>query len=118
MAAFRRPLTILQGETFSHQLVWKAGVPAVPVDLTGCSARMQVRSVVTSGAVLLELTTGNGRIALGGLDGTLTLQLTAAETEALTWRNGVYDLELVHPGGQVRRLAEGSVKVKPEVTRV
>lgn len=118
MAAFRLSLTILQGETFSRPLVWKAGAPAVPVDLTGCTARMQVRSTVDNDTVLLELTTGNGRIALGGVDGTITLQLTAAETQALTWRNAVYDLEVVHPGGQVRRLVEGAVKVKPEVTRL
>jgi hypothetical protein len=117
MAAFRLPLTILQGETFSHPLVWKAGVPAVPVDLTGCSARMQVRSVVTSGAVLLELTSANGRIQLGGSSGEIELRLTAAETEALAWRNAVYDLEIVHSDASVRRLLEGSIKVKPEVTR-
>lgn len=118
MAAFRLSLTILQGETFSRPLVWKAGAPAVPVDLTGCTARMQVRSQVDSPDVLLELTTANGRIEIDALAGTLTLKLSAAETAALTWRNAVYDLEVVHPGGQVRRLAEGQVKVKPEVTRV
>lgn len=117
MAAFRLPLTILQGETFSHLLVWKAGDSLDPVDLTGCTARMQVRSVVSSGTVLLDLTTGNGRIELGGSSGEIELKLTAAETEALTWLNAVYDLEIVHSDASVRRLLEGSIKVKPEVTR-
>ena len=117
MSAFRLPLTILQGATFVHPLVWKAGVPAVPVDLTGCSARMQVRAQVPSADVLLELTTDNGRIELGTTDGAITLKLTAAETAALAWQRGVYDLEIVHSDASVRRLLEGSIKVKPEVTR-
>lgn len=117
MAAFKLPLTILQGETWRHQLVWKAGTPYVPVDLTGCSARMQVRSAVDSATVLLELTTANGGIELGGSSGEITLHLSAADTAALSWARGVYDLEVVMSDSTVRRLLEGSIKVKPEVTR-
>jgi len=117
MAAVRLPLTILQGETWRHQLTWKVGVPADPVDLTGCTARMQVRPEVASATVLLELTSGNGRIVLGTTDGKITLGLTATETAALTWQRAVYDLEIVHSDGSVRRLMEGSIKVRPEVTR-
>lgn len=117
MAAFRLPLTILQGETFNHVLVWKAGVPAVAVDLTGASARMHIRSEVASADVLLELTTANGKIEFDPLEGQITLKLSAAETAALTWARAVYDLEIVHSDASVRRLLEGSVKVKPEVTR-
>lgn len=117
MPAFRLPITILKGETFRRQHVWKAGIPALPVDITGCSARMQVRSVVDDATVLLELSTANGGIALGGAAGTITLQLSAAATTALTWVRGVYDLEITLSDASVRRLLEGSVKVKPEVTR-
>lgn len=117
MAAFRLPITILQGETWRHELAWKAGLPAVPVDLTGCSARMQVRSVVASADVLLDLTSANGRIELGTTGGEITLRLSAVETAALAFRAAVYDLEIVHSNGDVRRLLEGSFKVRPEVTR-
>jgi len=117
MAAFRLPLTILQGETWRRDLVWKAGVPAVPVDLTGCTARMHVRTRVESPDVLLELSSGNGKITLGTVGGDITLRLTALETAAIAWPRGVYDLEIVHADGTVRRLVEGSVKVRPEVTR-
>jgi hypothetical protein len=114
---FRVNLTIYQGSTFLKTLTWKTGEPAAPVDLTGCSARMQVRQPLDSSVVLLELTTGNGRIALGGAAGTVELSMTAADTAALTWPYGVYDLEIVHPGGDVRRLLAGKVKVVLEVTR-
>ena len=117
MAAFRLPLTILQGETFAHVLVWKAGVPAVPVDLTGCSARMQVRAELPSTTVLLELTTENGGITLGGIDGTVALYVSATDTAAIRWESGVFDVEVEWPGGDVSRIVQGSISVSPEVTR-
>ena len=135
----RYHFTIRQGATFQKRLRWGAypyevercgdqvlnkgtGRPAdpadlIPVDLTGCTARMQVRSEVTSPVVLVELTTENGRILLGGADGTVDLLISAADTAAFAWEAGVWDLEIVHPGGQVTRLAEGSLSVSPEVTR-
>lgn len=118
MAAFKTGISILQGETFHKVYTWKAGAPAVPVDLTGCTARMQVRAQVQNADVLLELSTANGRIGLGGAAGTITLDLSATDTAALAWTLGVYDLEIVHPDGSVRRLMAGPVKVSPEVTRV
>lgn len=119
MAAFKLNLSLLQGETFVQVIAWKAGSPTpVPVDLTGCTARMQVRTAVEAPDVVLALSSDDGRIALGGVDGTLTLSLTAAETAALPPRlQAVYDLEIVHPDGTVRRLMAGKVAVSPEVTR-
>ena len=110
-------LTIYQGATFRKRLTWKAGTPAVPVDLTGCTARMQVREEVDSPAALLTLTTENGGIALGGAAGTIELVVEAEDSAAFTWNSGAWDLEIVHPGGEVTRLAQGSVVVSPEVTR-
>lgn len=118
MAAFKYKLQIVQGETLAKTFNWKAGKPvALPVDLTGCTARMQIRSKVGAVAHLLELTTENGRIVLGGAAGTVQLNLTAAETSAINWVSGVYDLEIVYLDGRVRRLISGAVVVSPEVTR-
>lgn len=117
MAAYRVALTALQGETFDEAFAWKAGIPALPVDLTGCSARMQVRAELASPAVLIELTSANGRIVIDAPNGGITLRLSAAETAALTFTRAVYDLEIVYADGRVRRLLEGSFKVKGEVTR-
>lgn len=92
------------------QLIYKP-----PVDLTGATARMQIRAGV-GGAVLLELTTENGALAIAGL-GTITRTLSAAQTAALTWTDGVYDLEVQFPDGTVQRYLQGAVTVGPEVTR-
>lgn len=118
MAAFKYKLQIVQGETLAKTFNWKAGSPTpTPVDLTGCTARMQIRAKVGAVAPLLELTTENGRIALGGVAGTVQLNLTATETSAINWVSGVYDLEIVYLDGRVRRLISGSVVVSPGVTR-
>ncbi len=109
-------LTIYQGATFKRRLRWMDAARQ-PIDLTGCTARMQIREEVEATAVLLGLTTENARIALGGATGTVDLTISAADTAAISWSAGVWDLEIVHPGGAVTRLAQGSCVVSPEVTR-
>lgn len=122
MAASKLNLRIEQGATYVGpgrygKATLKNGTPPVPTDLTGCSARMHIREKLESTSILLELTTENGRIALGEASGTITLNLSAAETAALPWTAAVYDLELVFASGFVRRLLKGSVTVIKEVTR-
>jgi hypothetical protein len=119
MAAFKVKLTIYQGETFLRQFTWKTGSIETPtiVDLTGCAARMQIRSRVESPDVLLELTTENGGITLGGTAGTIVLSLPFEDTAAIDFRTGVYDLEIVKADATVRRLMSGTVRVSEEVTR-
>lgn len=117
MAAAKIKLSIEQGATFTKTVTWKTGKPALPVDLTGCVARMQVREKVDSTAVLLTLTSADGRITLGGAAGTVVLRVDADDTAAITWKGGVYDLEIEFADGTVRRLLAGTVSVSPEVTR-
>lgn len=91
------------------QLIYKP-----PVDLTGATARMQIRAGL-GGALLLELNTENGGLAITG-PGTLTRTLSATETAALTWTDGVYDLEVEYSDGTVQRYLQGAVTVSREVT--
>ncbi|WP_301361832.1 hypothetical protein [Stutzerimonas nitrititolerans] len=91
------------------QLIYKP-----PVDLTGATARMQIRAGI-GGALLLELTTENGGLAITG-PGTLVRTLSAAQTAALTWTEGVYDLEVEYADGTVQRYLQGKVTVSREVT--
>lgn len=117
MPAAKLNLQIDQGATFTKSVTWKTGKPAVPVDLTGAQARMQVRATRDDPAFLIELTTANGRIALGGAAGTILLRIEAPDTAVIVWPSGVYDLEIEFADGTVRRLLAGNVMVSPEVTR-
>ena len=112
----RYDMTIYQGASFDTTLTWKVGDPATPVNLTGYTARLQVRTSVDAATTALELTTANGGIVLGGAAGTVALAVTAAATATLSPGYYVYDLELVN-GATVTRLVEGRVTVSAEVTR-
>jgi hypothetical protein len=108
---------IHQGATFSLEVTYQ-DANGDPINLTGYTARMHVRLKREDTDTLLVLTTENGRIALGGAAGTVTLTVTAADTAALDWTGpAVYDLELISGGGVVTRLLMGRVTLSKEVTR-
>lgn len=86
-----------------------------PHDLTGYTARMAIKNKV-GGTVLLSLTTENDGIVINASAKTITLEITATATAALTWTSGTYDLELISPTGVVTSLMTGSVSVTKEVT--
>jgi len=117
MPAAQLNLTIEQGATYRRKLSVSSGTPAAPLNLTGYTIRMQVRPNVRSADVLIALNNSNGRITVNAAAGEFTLALSAAETAALSFNDGVYDIELQSPSGDVIRLAQGLVKVSPEVTR-
>jgi hypothetical protein len=114
-------LTIVQGATFSLQIRIKGG--GQTFDLTGCKARSQGRLEQPDIGVLFELSTENGGILLDETAGTLRLYMSAAQTAALDFDAGVYDLELLtppsapDPAGEVIRLLQGRVSLSKEVTR-
>lgn len=109
-------MVIDQGATLSRTVTWKDSAKT-PINLTGYTARMQVRPELASTTVVIELTTANSRIALGGTAGTVTLTVSATDTAALTAGRYVYDLELVSGTGVVSRLLMGNFVVRGEVTR-
>ena len=115
MAATTYDILIEQGATYSQVITYKES--GVAVNLTGYTARMQVRSTLESASTIVELTTANGRIALGGAAGTITLTISATDTAALTAGRGVYDLELVSGSGIVTRLLQGVATISRNVTR-
>jgi hypothetical protein len=109
-------LTINQGATFELTVTWKDAA-GTAINLTGYSARMQVRETYSSSTSIVSLTSGAG-ITLGGAAGTIAIVISATTTAALTAPfSGVYDLELVSAGGVVTRLLQGAATVSPEVTR-
>ena len=115
MAATTYDILIEQGATYSQVITYKDN--GVAVNLQGYTARMQVRATIEAATALIELTTANERIALGGAAGTITLTISAADTEALTAGRGVYDLELISGSGIVTRLLQGVATISRNVTR-
>ena len=108
-------LCVQQGATFRRVITWKQD--GALVNLTGYTARMQIRATAEASTALIELTTENGRIALGGTAGTITLTISATDTAALTAGRAVYDLELVAANGTVTNLLGGVVTIPRNITR-
>lgn len=110
---------INRGETFHHSLKWKTENDEF-VNLTGYRARMHIRKTIDSEEILLTLTTENNRIVLD-VQGGFILHISADDTTAITWNDGVYDLEMFVEDGNgeiiVKRLIEGKITVTKEVTR-
>lgn len=109
-------LVIEQGTDFSH-IVGLTNSDGSVFNLTGYDARMQIRSTVSAATILYELTVGNGRIELSALAGQLRLNIPSAVTAAMTWRSGVYDLEIISGAGVVTRVMQGNATLSLEVTR-
>jgi hypothetical protein len=104
-------------------LFWEVGTPPIPVNLTGYTAKLQVRSTHNSKAVILELSTSNGRITLGTAGdfttGAINLFISATDTAQLSVCDNtkpVYDLEMTS-GSVVSRILQGNVIIAPEVTK-
>lgn len=109
-------IPIPEGGALDLPVMWRNKATGAPYDLTGYSAKMQIRADHASAVVLFELSTVNGRIVIDGPTGTITLKFTAAETAAFTFTNAVYDLQLTPPAGEPFRLMGGMIKVSPGVT--
>lgn len=123
-AEFRR-VTVVDPTTVEFNALNSSGFDAyvsggylqffTPVDLTGYTARMSIKDKV-GGIELFSLTDTNGRVVIDNAAKSIRLAIQATDTGALTWKRGVYDLEMVSPTGDVFALFTGSVTVTPEIT--
>ncbi len=115
-------ITCEQGTDFSRSCILKYPDSADPTgstyllyDLTGYTARMQVRRTLESASPEIELTTANSGILLGGVTGTIEIVMTNTQTAALD-SDGVYDLEIISSIGAVSRVIQGTFTLDLEVT--
>lgn len=86
-----------------------------PYDLTGFSAKMQVRQNYNKDLVV-ELSTVNGKIAVGGEEGTIILTISSAETATLPAGSFMYDLYITNSEGITTKLFEGEFIIYPSIT--
>lgn len=117
-------ITIWQGSTFGMNLVLKNEDGTVQ-DLTGYSARMEIRPTYRAATYEERLSSSNGEITIEATNGKLILELSAARTSNITvdLSNGkppkstyVYDLE-IDIDGTVSKILYGDFTVYGEVTR-
>lgn len=128
MAAGKYTFTIEQGSTINFEIQYK-DVSNSPVDLTGYTGRMMIRSAYadnnpTTYVSLTNVPNADGTgLSFSGSNGTtppssgsIGIYISAASSSALTFDEAVYDLEIVS-GSDVTRLLEGKIRLSKEVTR-
>lgn len=117
------PLTIeiAAGATFKLSFFVKNSDGSA-VDLTGATARMQLRRQYTSPTAALSLTSSPAAgLSITPLAGRVDIEISESQTRALSSSSVndryVYDAEVVLPSGEVLRPLEGTALVSPEVTK-
>ena len=106
--------TMDQGSTYTVQMVY-LDPNGNPINLTGYTAKMQLRLQYGDPVAALTLTTENGGITINGPTGTINILATDEQTLVLQPTFYVYDLDILS-GGTIQRLVQGQVTVRPEVT--
>lgn len=114
MTAGVHDITIEKGATFQLTVVYK--LDDVVVDISGYSARMQVRRYYNSTTADVDIDDSD-YITITGAEGKLEIAIPPSITGALSYLCGVYDIEIESAGGVVTRLLQGEVTISPEVTR-
>ena len=106
-----------QAATFNFQFVIQDETNGVvaPWNLTGYTATMTVRPFVGSNTTTLVASTANGRIALDGPNGRITVTVASTVTDDLTPSRYSYDL-IVNSGSTITRILEGKFVVTGGVT--
>jgi hypothetical protein len=89
----------------------------LPTDITGYTARCQIRKRWHSSTFEAELTTENGGITLTTEDAGIELYIDAATSAAFTFDKAVFDVEMISAGGDIVRVVQGVIEVSREVTR-
>lgn len=120
MIASTRPITIVQGASFSRSFRL-VGPDKKPLDLTGWTGVAQMRSS-TSSATAYTFTVEFNE---DRTDGIVKLSMTAEQTSAILVNAStsserrftiyLYDFNLTKPDGTVFRLLEGPASVSPTV---
>lgn len=88
-----------------------------PVNLTGATAALQIRTSPLAKTAVLTLTSAvGGGITITPLTGLVACRATAVQTTAITNGRYAYDLEITQ-SGIVTRLVQGTIEVTPQVTR-
>jgi hypothetical protein len=114
MSTAKLNLKIKEGATFSRTLTW-LDERRRAINLTGAIVRVEIRDR-KDGLLLMEFTVGNGRLVITPTLGRIQLRLTPAETEAITFSKGVWDLRVEFTADDVRYPVEGNVIVERSVT--
>ena len=113
--AGQKNFEVYQNATFSFVVEYKDENENA-IDLTGASAKMQVRDVKGGTKLAVTLTSPSGGIVMNGSLGKLTVTLTPTQTNKLFYPKSVYDIMVVDSNANKIKLLEGFITLNRSVT--
>lgn len=116
MATTKHNIVIQQGANFALNVTAKNDDGSIK-DLTGYTAKMQVRITPTDNTILLEASSANGRITINAPGGIVMVAVGADVTTGLNWNVAYYDIEITTGATNVFRIVEGFATFSREVTK-
>lgn len=107
-------LELREGATYRRTLKW-IDPKKKPVNLTGAVVVAEIRDK-PDGALLAQLTVGNGGLEVLPTLGTIRMHISAAMTAGFSFQRAVWDLKVVWPNGDIDYPVTGKVTVARSVT--
>ena len=104
-----------QNATFSFIVEYKDN-DGLPIDLTGSTAKMQVRDTKGGSKLAFSLTSPAGGITITPLLGKLTIKMTPTHTNKLFYPKSSYDIMVTDSNGNKIKMLEGFLTLSRSVT--
>ena len=104
-----------QNATFSFVLEYKDD-NGNAIDLSGASAKMQIRDTKGGNKLAVTLTSPSGGIIIDGPNGKLTIKMTPTQTNKLFYPKSSYDVMVVDSNANKIKLLEGFMTLNRSVT--
>lgn len=104
-----------QNATFSFIVEYKDN-DGLPIDLTGATAKMQVRDTKGGSKLAFSLTSPSGGIIIDPTNGKLTIKITPTQTNKLFYPKSSYDIMITDSNANKIKLLEGFMTLSRSVT--
>jgi len=104
-----------QNATFSFIVEYKDN-NGLPIDLTGASAKLQVRDTKGGSKLAFTLTSPAGGITITPLLGKLNIKMTPTQTSKLFYPKSSYDIMVTDSNSNKIKLLEGFITLSRSVT--
>jgi len=104
---------VKNGDTWSYSFVWSNNNN--PIDLSGCTAKMQVRD--RTGTLMATASSANSEITINGPTGTVNVAFPAATTATVPAGTYHSDVQVTFPDGTVQSSSTVTIVVEEGITQ-
>ena len=113
--AVQKNFEVDQNTTFTFIVEYKDNNDT-PINLTGATAKLQVRDTKGGTKLAFTLTSPSGGITIDGPNGILTCKMTPTQTNKLFYPKSSYDLMVTDTNLNKIKLVEGFLTLSRSVT--